>query len=541
MPTPQDIPATDLEQETSSTLDGSEQFVMFDSTKGKRASVGDIAKYAVGDKTQLQTTDKSSVVGAINEVNGKAADLKEDLIPYPVSPDSKYGDNGQLLRTKGNGNTEWVDEGLPTDEQTAQAVSDWLDAHPEATTTVQDNAITRQKINSGFAPEIINGSYTVTDISNDLGAKVNAAFVLNDVVVIPQGNYTLEQKINVPEGKTLISHGDIEYYGNDAAIELNSVSFCKVFVNKVVARNGSCIKLKATDNVQCQFHEIHSKWLEGNIGIEFQNDATTNKGIQYINVYSVYVMASSKCVSFTSLGAQNGGWIGEIKFYGGEFVGSSATAFYSVGDLSALRVFGVSMESLQNVLDLNNASEVTFVGCRNERAGRYIFKGICDCINIIGDYYSPGAVDISGLTSTNGMTFIGTIYDSGWGVAGTEMFISPDFKVNIIGPMNILKAFRMYTSSDNIIGGDDSFPRIARLVTADATYFLGSNFGLNGHTEIIIYAEKSNVTLKNSDGTKTLFVATDNQSAWRITAASGNSYFSPSGFLVERITPYMQS
>ena len=79
---PQDINATDLEQETAATLDGSEQFVMFDNTKGKRATAGDVAKYAVGDKTQLATNDKSSVVGAINEVKGETTDLKEDLSEY---------------------------------------------------------------------------------------------------------------------------------------------------------------------------------------------------------------------------------------------------------------------------------------------------------------------------------------------------------------------------------------------------------------------------------------------------------------------------
>lgn len=62
---------------------------------------------------------------------------------------SPNGTNGQLLRTKGDGTTEWVDVGLPTDAQTAEAVSDWLDDHPEATTTVEDGSITTAKLHSG--------------------------------------------------------------------------------------------------------------------------------------------------------------------------------------------------------------------------------------------------------------------------------------------------------------------------------------------------------------------------------------------------------
>lgn len=74
-----EINATDLTEETTSTLSGNEQFVMFDPVEGKRAYIDEVAKYIAGDKSQLQTSEKSSVVGAINEVNGKATDLKEDI------------------------------------------------------------------------------------------------------------------------------------------------------------------------------------------------------------------------------------------------------------------------------------------------------------------------------------------------------------------------------------------------------------------------------------------------------------------------------
>lgn len=44
-PLPQSgIPMTDLTQETASTLDGTEQFVMFDSSTGKRATLGAVAE-----------------------------------------------------------------------------------------------------------------------------------------------------------------------------------------------------------------------------------------------------------------------------------------------------------------------------------------------------------------------------------------------------------------------------------------------------------------------------------------------------------------
>ena len=45
------------------------------------------------------------------------------------------GQPGQVLRSNGDGTTDWVDSpGAPTDEQVYVAVSDWLDLHPEIVT-----------------------------------------------------------------------------------------------------------------------------------------------------------------------------------------------------------------------------------------------------------------------------------------------------------------------------------------------------------------------------------------------------------------------
>lgn len=97
-----DINATDLTPETKATLDGSEQFVMFDSTEGKRGTVEDVGDYIlqsgdadgqgntigqivndiqgdiedadenIGDLTSLTTEDKTDLVSAINEVKEEA-------------------------------------------------------------------------------------------------------------------------------------------------------------------------------------------------------------------------------------------------------------------------------------------------------------------------------------------------------------------------------------------------------------------------------------------------------------------------------------
>lgn len=97
------------------------------------------------------TVDTSlSIFGAAADAKttGNLLDTKVNL---PAA--SRYGQSGQLLRTNGDGTTTWVSEGTPTDAQTNAAVGAWLIAHPEATTTIQDDSITTSKIKNNQITE----------------------------------------------------------------------------------------------------------------------------------------------------------------------------------------------------------------------------------------------------------------------------------------------------------------------------------------------------------------------------------------------------
>lgn len=98
------------------------------------------------------------------------------LQPVDENNDPIYGDNGQLLRTNGDGSTSWVDEGLPTDEQTAQAVTNWLNDHPEATTTVADGSLTYAKLVRGTLGYVIPEMFgAVGDSTTDDTIAVQSA------------------------------------------------------------------------------------------------------------------------------------------------------------------------------------------------------------------------------------------------------------------------------------------------------------------------------------------------------------------------------
>lgn len=85
----------------------------------------------------------------------------------------KSATQGYILTATDSGNgTQWSPVGLPTDAQTAAAITAWLNAHPEATTTVEDGAITTSKV--------ANGAITDSKVSTILGySRPEARVVFN--------------------------------------------------------------------------------------------------------------------------------------------------------------------------------------------------------------------------------------------------------------------------------------------------------------------------------------------------------------------------
>lgn len=133
---------------------------------GKKGEKGDKGEHgAAGAKGE---PGKDAVIDATLTQEGEAADakaagealsqLKDDKVDKP-----SVADNNKIPRANG-GEVEWVEVGQPTDEQTNSAVANWLNDHPEATTTVQDGSITEIKIdesllnriNQSYNPKLIN-------------------------------------------------------------------------------------------------------------------------------------------------------------------------------------------------------------------------------------------------------------------------------------------------------------------------------------------------------------------------------------------------
>lgn len=177
-----------------------------------------------------------------------AEKLLEPKINRPTDEYDQYdnGTAGQLLRTKGDGSTEWADVGQPTDAQTAQAVSDWLDAHPEATTTVLDGSLTEAKFSAALKLKTIK-EYITPQMFGALGDGATDDFqAFQDMfdyaennqifaVFIPEGTYIINGEIVVNSYISIYgTPGTILKAGSSATDSLIKYTFANYTSNQLV-------------------------------------------------------------------------------------------------------------------------------------------------------------------------------------------------------------------------------------------------------------------------------------------------------------------
>lgn len=117
-----------------------------------------------GDVTAEEV--KVSDTQNLAEVLAEKADA-DDVIPKPAVA----GTEGQHLEIDANGDPVWLNPGTPTDTQVGDAVDAWLDAHPEATTTVQDGSITRAKLDADLQQKTDEVSELKSAINNIIDTR----------------------------------------------------------------------------------------------------------------------------------------------------------------------------------------------------------------------------------------------------------------------------------------------------------------------------------------------------------------------------------
>lgn len=213
-------------------------------TEELNASINEIIDYIISSggiittyKDVYDTFKSTKIEEKISEQNFELEQVKEDKVDKP-----EEGDNNKIARAK-NGEVEWVDVDQPTDEQTVGAVNKWLDAHPEATTTVQDFSLDISKFTEDTKNMLVQ--YVTPEM---FGAKGDG--VTDDTKAITDMFKSVRnepKKIILGKNKTYILRSGLEIGkicildGNNATILIDRIDdFTKIgnYRNQLFMDNG---------------------------------------------------------------------------------------------------------------------------------------------------------------------------------------------------------------------------------------------------------------------------------------------------------------
>lgn len=312
--------------------------------------------------------------------------LKSYKIQTPVNGNNQpaYGLNGQVLRTKGNGTTEWADVGLPTDEQTAEAVQSWLDSHPEATTTVEDASITESKLTSGLKSKVIKDYVTpqmfgavgdgVSDDFISISSAIDYAIANKMALVFPRvpNGYKTSSEVVISSALDLIMESPIIYNGDGIALTLGSLTGTYNYVNvrvkvKSTSRSNSSIGVKLINMANCNIY-IDYVWGFGT-GAKLVG---SGNGFSYNEIYLGII---TNCSIGLHLNPVNSGWVNENNFFGGRIWRESASGITTTGVVigndgttnpNNNAFYKLCIESIEKGVQINYGYNNAFYNVRSE-------------------------------------------------------------------------------------------------------------------------------------------------------------------------------
>ena len=160
---------------------------------------------------------------SVDEAEELISGLASDVDDLKSSFDSlEGGTTGQVLRKKSDTDfdVEWASVAAPTDAQVETAVTDWLDDHPEATTTVEDGAITPPKLDYALSEAVeMNANAEILGLhgyatealarADASGYSANNTTVLQTalnsgkIVIIGMGFYPIADEVSLPLSFTI--------------------------------------------------------------------------------------------------------------------------------------------------------------------------------------------------------------------------------------------------------------------------------------------------------------------------------------------------
>lgn len=223
-----------------------DDYLVVDGSSGTRKIT---PENVVGNSIAVQalTNDISNVSDDIGEMSGTIGTLQSAVENIPVV-DATLSQSGQAADAKVVGDKIGNVENLNTDNKSSlvsainevnehfldgieDAVGDWLNDHPEATTTVQDGAITEAKLADALKLKVITDYVTPEmygakgDGITDDSTPINAILADGKLLYLPYGkSYLCESDISTPQDGAFTICGFGTLLLNDASLVLQNYS-----------------------------------------------------------------------------------------------------------------------------------------------------------------------------------------------------------------------------------------------------------------------------------------------------------------------------
>ena len=336
--------------------------------------------------TQENTQKIEILLNDTQILKSQTLELYNNKVDLPISPESKFGQNGQVLSTLGNGKTKWVDRATVSNAQAETYINNWLDDHPEATTTVQDGSITFAKFSPSLQDRVdnttINPEYYgalgngIVDDTDPIQSALN--FSQNNVsrTVLCAKTYLTENSIYI-NSKTTIILNKLVYTGADAAIIIDGGQDINIYFSDITALSGTAIRFAPTVDKNNMRINIYGGTISAKTGIEMISDPTAQTsptlGNQNISIFGVNIRCTQIGIDMSAIisGARIG-WNGEICYYGGSIqpyaTTNLVTAIKNTGMNTGFSIENTSLERCDIYYNLGGQfSKFSSINCRDER------------------------------------------------------------------------------------------------------------------------------------------------------------------------------
>lgn len=301
-----------------------------------------------------------------------------------------------------------------------ESVKNWLNEHPEATTTVQDGSLTEAKFSNALKLKTAN-SYVTPEMFGAKGdgitddtTAINTA-VASGNLIICNGDYYITSPINVGTGKTVFIN---KITSSNDAININGYG-TRVIANEINASE-TCIKI--ANRTSCEHCCFQIYKLTGKIGVSYEGESWA----QYNVFHGGKFECSEHCIHIVHP-SDSTGWFNENHFYDVKCGGSALYGVYIINEssnkglLNGNKFLNSCFENNNNAVYLNNVSYTVFKNCRIQEVGSNKKVLVLEGNNEYVEFHTPDIlsvrkIDISLNTGENNHIIAPVLFNDGSGM-----------------------------------------------------------------------------------------------------------------------------